>query len=195
MTETDPLEKETDTRPELDCPSCGNSITIRDYQQNKVVCENCGRVLKEEIKDHGPEWRAFDQKQREEKSRAGPPSTETIHDKGLSTQIDWKNRDGKGKSLSAERRSKFHRMRKWHKRVRISDSKDRNLSYALSEIKRMSSQLGIPRNVQEIASKIYREAVEADLIRGRSMDGCASATLSITSRLRMDPSPCGLRSL
>lgn len=172
------------SRKELEksCPTCEKNSVVRDYKRNIEICENCGRIVKEGIKDRGPEWRAFDQKQREEKSRGGPPSTETIHDKGLSTQIDYKNRDAKGNKLSPERRRKVYRLRKWHKRGRVTDSKDRNLAFSLSEINRMSSQLGLSKSVQEIASKFYRRAVEKGLIRGRSMEGCASAALYAACR-------------
>ncbi|KXA97353.1 hypothetical protein AKJ37_03135 [candidate division MSBL1 archaeon SCGC-AAA259I09] len=88
MNDTYSSEEEKNRKAKFECPSCGNDVTVRDYQQSKVICENCGRVLIEEIKDRGPEWRAYDQKGYEKKSRAGPPSTGTIHDKGLSTQID-----------------------------------------------------------------------------------------------------------
>jgi len=169
------------------CSSCRENSTIRDYQQNVVICANCGRVLKEGIKDRGPEWREFDEEGREKKSRAGPPSTETIHDKGLSTQIDWKNRDGKGKSLSPESRSRMYRLRKWQRRVRISGSEDRNLATALSEINRISSQLALPRKVRESASKLYREAVSEDLIRGRSIESVSSAAVYIASRKNQIP--------
>ena len=176
--------KEGDSRVKVDqeCPSCGNVSVFKDYEKSMKICDSCGRILKEGIKDRGPEWRAFDQKQREEKSRGGPPSTETIHDKGLSTQIDYKNRDAKGNKLSPSRRRKIYRLRKWHKRGRVSDSKDRNLAFSLSEINRMSSHMGLSRNLQEIASKIYRKAVDADLIRGRSMEGVASAALYAACR-------------
>jgi len=159
------------------CPDCNSTSVRRDYQQNVKICSDCGRILKEDIKDRGPEWRAFDSSEHEEKSRAGPPSTETIHDKGLSTQIDWKNRDGRGKNLSPQRRSRMYRLRKWQKRIRVSGAKDRNLATALSEIDRMSSQLGLPDSVRESASKVYREAVNQDLIRGRSIESVASASL------------------
>ncbi len=184
MTQTASAEKKSKKREELekDCPTCGEETVVRDYQRSIEICESCGRIVKEEIKDRGPEWRAFDRKQKEEKSRGGPPSTQTMHDKGLSTQIDYRNRDAKGNKLSPERRKKIYRLRKWHKRGRITDSKDRNLTFSLSEINRMASQLGLKRNVQEIASKIYRKAVEEGLIRGRSMEGCASAALYAACR-------------
>ncbi len=159
------------------CPACGSTSVVRDYQKSSTVCNKCGRVIKEDIKDRGPEWRAFNQEQREERSRGGAPMTYTIHDKGLSTKIDWKNRDGRGNSLSPERRSQMYRLRKWQRRARVSNADERNLAYALSEIDRMASQLGLPENVCESAAVIYREAVDESLIRGRSIEGVSSAAL------------------
>ncbi|KXA92963.1 transcription initiation factor IIB [candidate division MSBL1 archaeon SCGC-AAA259I09] len=160
-----------------ECPTCDNSPVVRDYQRNITICGKCGRILKEGIKDRGPEWRAFDQEQREERSRGGAPMTYTIHDKGLSTKIDWKNRDGRGQSLSPQKRSRMYRLRKWQRRIRVSDATERNLAFALSEMDRMSSQLGLPRNIREIAAMIYRDAVKNQLIRGRSIEGVSSAAL------------------
>lgn len=159
------------------CPSCGSTSVVRDYQRGSAVCGNCGRVIKDDIKDRGPEWRAFSQEQREQRSRGGAPMTYTIHDKGLSTKIDWRNRDGRGKSLSPKRRSQIYRLRKWQRRARVSNADERNLAYALSELDRMSSRLGLPKNVRETASVIYRGAVDEHLIRGRSIEGVSSAAL------------------
>ena len=167
---------------EKECPDCGKSTVIRDYQRSIEICKTCGRVVKEEIKDRGPEWRAFTAEQREERTRGGPPVTQTMHDKGLSTNIDWKNRDSGGKSLSPEKREKMSRLRKWQKRGRISDPADRNLTFSLSEIDRMASQLGVSDSAKEIACKKYREAVEEGLVRGRSMEGCATAMLYAACR-------------
>ncbi|KXB04965.1 transcription initiation factor IIB [candidate division MSBL1 archaeon SCGC-AAA382A13] len=179
-------EKKTE-KVGIKCPNCESTSTVRDHHQNILICKNCGRIIKKDIKDTGPEWRAYDQKEREERTRGGPPITETIHDKGLSTQIDWKNRDSRGKSLSPERRSRMYRLRKWQKSTKLSEQKDRNLSTALSEINRMSSQLGLPRSVREETSKIYRKAVEEDLIRGHSIEGIATATLYLACRKNQIP--------
>lgn len=162
---------------EIRCPDCKNTSLIRDYQKGLKICGNCGRVVKKEIKDRGPEWRAFNEKQRENRSRGGAPMTYTIHDKGLSTKIDWRNRDGRGNSLSPKKRSQMYRLRKWQRRARVSDADERNLAYALSELDRMSSQLGLPKKVRETAAVIYRDAVDKRLIRGRSIEGVSSAAL------------------
>jgi transcription initiation factor TFIIB len=46
----------------------------------------------------------------------------------------------------------------------------------------MSSALGVPRSVQEVASVIYRRALKEDLIRGRSIEGVATAALYAACR-------------
>ncbi len=108
--------------------------------------------------------------------------TFTIHDKGLSTMIDWRDRDSHGKDLTPKRRAQIYRLRKWQRRIRVSDATERNLAFALSEVDRMSSHLGLPRNVREAAAVIYRRAVEERLIRGRSIEGVAAAALYAACR-------------
>jgi len=107
---------------------------------------------------------------------------DTIHDKGLSTMIDWRDRDSHGKDLTPKRRAQIYRLRKWQRRIRVSDATERNLAFALSEIDRMASHLALPRNVREAASLIYRKAVEERLIRGRSIEGVAAAALYAACR-------------
>ena len=105
-----------------------------------------------------------------------------MHDKGLTTQIDWKDKDAYGRSLSSEKRSQMHRLRKWQERIRTKDAGERNLQFALSEIDRMASALGVPRSVREVASVTYRRALDEDLIRGRSIEGVATACLYAACR-------------
>ncbi len=107
---------------------------------------------------------------------------DTIHDKGLSTMIDWRDRDSHGKDLTPKRRAQIYRLRKWQRRIRVSDATERNLAFALSEVDRMSSHLALPRNVREAAALIYRKAVEERLIRGRSIEGVAAAALYAACR-------------
>ena len=169
------------------CPSCGGKVAVKDHQRAVKICRSCGRVLREGMKDRGPEWRAFDEEERKEKSRGGPPPTETIHDRGLSTQIDRKNRDAHGRGFSPKRRQKMHRLRRWQKRSRVRDGKDRNLVMAFNEIHRMASQLGLPDSVRESASRIYRKASRKGLIRGRSTESVSSAALYIACRENQVP--------
>jgi len=63
------------------------------------------------------------------------------------------------------------RLRTWNERFRTRDSKERNLKQALGEIDRMASALGLPENVRETASVIYRRALSENLLPGRSIEG------------------------
>jgi transcription initiation factor TFIIB len=166
----------------VQCSECGNTKFIRDYERAELTCLNCGLVIKDRMIDTGPEWRAFDHEQREKRARAGTPTTYTIHDKGLSTMIDWRNRDSFGKDLAPRKRAQIYRLRKWQRRIRVSDAMERNLAFALSELDRMASHLGLPRNVREASAVIYRKAVEQKLIRGRSIEGVAAAALYAACR-------------
>ena len=130
----------------------------------------------------GPEWRAFDHEQRDKRTRVGAPITYTIHDKGLSTMIDWRNKDIYGRDIPARNRAQWYRLRKWQRKIRISGATERNLAFALSELDRDSSRLGLPRSVREAASVVYRSAVDNKLIRGRSIEGVVAASLYAACR-------------
>ena len=75
------------------CPECDSTHITQDYKRGELVCKDCGLVIDDSYIDQGPEWRAFDPEQREKKARTGAPMNYTVHDKGLSTMIGWKNKD------------------------------------------------------------------------------------------------------
>ena len=164
------------------CPECEEAGLVERNAGSELVCEECGLVIEEDQIDPGPEWRAFNSQERQSKSRVGAPTTVAMHDKGLTTTIDWKNKDAYGRSLSATKRSQMHRLRRWQERVRTKDAGERNLQFALSESDRMASALGVPRSVREVAAVIYRRALSEDLIRGRSIEGVATAALYAACR-------------
>ena len=164
------------------CPECGSTHLSRDFSRAELVCEDCGLVIDEDLIDHGPEWRAFDSDQREKRARTGAPMTYTIHDKGLSTIIDWKNRDSYGKSIPTRNRAQLYRLRKWQRRVRISDATERNLAIALSGLDRLASSMSLPRTVRETAAMIFRKAALKKLVRGRSIEGVTAASLYAACR-------------
>jgi transcription initiation factor TFIIB len=173
--------EETESERTNGCPECGG-LVVHDEEHSEKVCADCGLVVEEEGIDRGPEWRAFDSQEKDEKSRVGAPTTNTMHDKGLSTNIDWRNKDAYGNSLGSRQRQKMQRLRKWNERFRTRDAKERNLKQALGEIDRMASALGLPDNVRETASVIYRRALEEDLLPGRSIEGVATSCVYAAAR-------------
>jgi transcription initiation factor TFIIB len=185
--ETDPaLGRHSQSARIQTCPECSSTRLMRDYETAELVCMDCGFVVAQKIPDRGPEWRAFDDEQRAKRTRVGAPLTYTIHDKGLSTMIDWHDRDIYGKSLSPGQKAQVYRLRKWQRRIRVSDATERNLAFALSEITKIANNLNLPKNILETASVIYRKAVKERLIRGRSIQGVTAAAIYLACR------QCGL---
>jgi transcription initiation factor TFIIB len=164
------------------CPDCGSKHLIKDRSRAELVCSNCGLVVECDLIDSGPEWRAFDTEQRNKRSRTGSPMTITIHDKGLSTSIGWTNRDSYGKFIPKRNRAQLYRIRNWQRRIRISDSTERNLVVALASIDRLAASMCLPRSVRETAAMIYRKAAMKNLIRGRSIEGVVAASLYAACR-------------
>lgn len=163
------------------CPECGGSVTL-DTSRAERVCQACGRVIATDRIDHGPEWRAFTAEESTRRRRVGIPTTPLLHDKGLSTMIGWSDTDAYGQSLSARQRKQMRRLRTWDERFRTKTSQERNLKQALGEIKRMASALGVPDSVTETAGVIYRRAVDAGLLPGRSIEAMTTASLYAATR-------------
>ena len=169
-------------RTKMVCSECGSSSLLRDYDTGELICQSCGYVISSTLIDQGPEWRAFDQEQRDKLPRVGAPMTWTIHDKGLSTTIGWQDRDASGHRLSPKERVRLYKLREWQKRSKVSDSTQRNLAHALSEISRITYKLNLPRNVTETASIIYRHALQKQITRGRTIQSVAVASIYMACR-------------
>ncbi|MEK6923439.1 MAG: TFIIB-type zinc ribbon-containing protein [Nanoarchaeota archaeon] len=158
------------------CPEC-NSINLSlDEKRGEIICKSCGLVLDENMIDTSPEWREFSD-DGEDKRRAGAPATFTKADMGTGTQIGTTS---ELYSLSGSQRRKFMRLKQWHSRS--STSLERNLKYALVELKRVASILNIPPSIEEEAARIYNLAVRKALVRGRSMESVVVGAIYIASR-------------
>ena len=157
------------------CPECKSAKLSVDHKRGEVVCNSCGFVMDENMMDQGQEWREFSDGQDER--RSGAPSSYAKHDMGTGTEVGTSSEVYK---LSVKDRRKYLRLRKWHNRS--STSLERNLKYALADLKRISSLLNIPPTIEEEAARIYRMAVEKGLVRGRSMECVVVGAIYIASR-------------
>jgi transcription initiation factor TFIIB len=166
------------------CPECGSSNRVYDYDTGETVCGDCGLVLGQ-MMDEGPEWRAFTDEEKDERSRVGMPITLAVHDKGLSTTIGGPfgiDEDAFGRKLTLETKFQMRRLRKWQIRSSVLKSVDRNLARAMTELDRLADKLLIPYNLREKAAVIYRKTLEKGLVRGRSITAMISACLYAACR-------------
>lgn len=169
------------------CPECGSNNIVHDTQRGELVCWNCGLVIEEHIIDQGPEWRAYESKEINKKARTGNPAHLMIHDKGLSTVIDWHDQDIFGKKITPKRRAQVYRMRHWQIRSRVHSSLARNLSKAMGELDRLASQLELPRNIKERAALIYRRAIKGQYIKGKKIGATVAASIYAACRIKKVP--------
>ena len=169
------------------CPECHSAEIISDVKRGEIACIHCGLILDSNIIDPRAEWRAFNLQDFTRKSRTGSPISMTLHDKGLSTMIDWRDRDAFGKKLSPARRTQAYRLRKWQIRMRVHSSLDRNLAFAMSELDRLCSQMILSNSVKESAALLYRQTVKRNLIRGRSIESMLGASIYASCRIHKIP--------
>lgn len=158
------------------CPECSSINLSLDEKRGEIICKSCGLVLDENIIDTSPEWRGF-LEDGEDHRRAGAPATFTKADMGTGTQIGTTS---ELYALSGSQRRRFMRLKQWHNRS--STSLERNLKYALVELKRVASILNIPPSIEEEAARIYNLAVRKALVRGRSMESVVVGAIYIASR-------------
>jgi transcription initiation factor TFIIB len=161
------------------CPECDSDIV---HTQSEQYCDECGTILADENIDPGPEWRAFNHSEQQSKSRVGEPVSNTIHDKGLSTVIGNDNKDAKGGTLSNKKQNRMNRLRKWDKRFKVKDTKERNMRQAFGEIQRLTSEMELADYIEETACTIYRKALDEELLPGRSIESMTSASVYIAMR-------------
>ncbi len=159
------------------CPECGSKDLYWDRKRGEVICKACGFVIEDKVIDFSQEWREFDSDQGESRRRVGSPLTFTKHDQGLSTKI---GKAGDLSKMSPSERRMYYRMKKWQ--TRISTPIERNLKFALAELKRVASFLDVPKIAEEDAAMIYRMAAEKGLVRGRSMESVVAGALYAACR-------------
>ena len=154
------------------CPECDGQVRTNAVE---TVCEDCGLVIDEQKIDHGPEWRSFEDHGRTP-NRTGAPLTVARHDRGLSTEIGRRT-DANGNEVSGHKRQRLARMRREQTRGRFQSKAERNLAHGLGEVRRIASVLELSGSVRDQACQLFRSAQTEDLLRGRSIEAIAAASI------------------
>jgi transcription initiation factor TFIIB len=154
------------------CPECDGTLRRDDRE---TVCSECGLVVAEDNIDRGPEWRSFADEETS-RERTGAPLTRSRHDRGLSTEI------GRSTRLKGRKRRRMARLRRQHDRTKVGSKAERNRVYGFTEVRRLVSALGLSDDVRDRACVLFESAQDADLLRGRSLEGFAAAAVYATCR-------------
>lgn len=162
------------------CEICGGVSWDDDHIRGETVCSECGFVARENMIDPGAEW--VNHSGGEDRSRVGSPTTLTLSDKGLSTQImrsDLTSGSAKRHGMSGKSLRDWRRRQVMDQRSKTRDSRIRNLSSAMQYIR---DHGGLPDQIEQEAASLYRNSVERGLITGRSIRGVSAACVYIAAR-------------
>jgi len=169
-------------REDLMCPECGSNKLVTDPVTGEVTCQECGAVVIERGVNRGPEWRNVEEGEGS-KARAGAPLSIMYKDFGLSTVIDQTSEDAGGRKLPKEAKEKMLRLKKLDQTSQVNASETRNLQQAANILGIYMDKLNLPQSVAEQAMLIYRKALKAGLVRGRSIRSIMAAAVYAACRL------------
>jgi len=144
------------------CPECGG--LVQDfYERGETVCMSCGLIVGERGLDISHSGiRAYTKQEKDRKERTGCPISILMPDIGLSTIIDRT----KIKNPDLRRAAKWNTHMSWEKR---------NMLIAITELKRIGTNLNFPDRVKKSAVRLYKEVFKRKLLRGRSINGMVAA--------------------
>ena len=164
LTRHSSLSKEENNQ-KTSCPECHSRLLIQDAESGDVVCGRCGYVIMERTERPGREWRSLEEVAMRE--RAGAPLSLRKPDLGLATTI--------GAKKGAEK------LRFWEKRT-FYTPRQRSLRKGLKIIDILASRLNLGHVATDQSAYIYRKAVNARFLKGRSIRSVAATAVYSSCR-------------
>lgn len=161
------------------CPECGGQTQL---DGDETVCEDCGLVVDEDRVDHGPEWRAFNLDEWDDRARTSAAIDPSLHDYGRGTTMG-PDPDG----VSPERARQLRRMRTWQSRAKFEGKSKQNMAESMGEVKRIFGALGVGQGRRDQACRLVRSAFDENLILGRSIEAIATASCYAVARIHGAP--------
>ena len=162
------------------CKVCGANSWDADEVRGETSCSQCGYVAAENMIDPGAEW--INHSGGDDRSRVGAPTTLTLSDKGLSTEIrrsDLTAGAAKRHGMTGKGLREWRRRQRIDQRSKTRDSRSRNLSKAMQFIRDRGD---LPSQIEQEAASLYRHSVERGLVTGRSIRGVSAACVYIAAR-------------
>ena len=164
------------------CPMCHSTHRVMDPMRSEVSCAECGLVFDDNTllatAPAPPQVEQSDGSGRGIGPFVRPGGTRRSLGSTLSLA-----RDGQGKRLDWRRRYEFQHLRRVMQRqtARVADGPlDR--SPARGEIILLADKMGLPAVVVTEAERIFREARDKGLFRGRALPACVGAAVYAACR-------------
>ena len=166
--------------------ACMHFFKVTDAVTGEITCGNCGVVLSENAIDFGPENPSQTMDGQQNNVRTGQKISLKMADMGLSTIMESKDRDSTGRSLSAENKRMFYRLRMWDRNSRSVLAKQSYIK-AFTFLDGLRSKLGLPGHVVEKSAYLFRKVEQEKLLYGRTNKSVLCAVVYIACRLTDTP--------
>ena len=157
------------------CRECKSPL-VNDTQNGETICSVCGIVADGQLIDYGPE-NLGSSEDRIKSARATGYNTYAKHDLGVTTEIGNTSRDFNGRHIDKRIATQMTNLRNWQKWIRIENPSQRRLAATLARIASAAETLGLPKNVLETASILYRYAEKRMITKSKPVDPVAAAIL------------------
>jgi transcription initiation factor TFIIB len=159
---------------------------VTDAMTGEITCSNCGVVLLEKAVDLGRENIGQTMDEYNNNSRTGQKTSLKMADRGLSTMIQVQNRDFTGRTLSAENRRSFYRLRMWDRNSKAALGKQ-SFVKAFTFLDGFRSKLGLPDHVVEKSAYLFRKVEQRKMLHGRSSLPVMCAVVYMACRIEDTP--------
>ena len=166
--------------------TCVHFFKVTDAVTGEITCSNCGVVLLEKAVDLGRENIGQTIDEYNNNSRTGQKTSLKMADRGLSTMIQAQNRDSTGRTLSAENRRSFYRLRMWDRNSKAAHGKQ-SFVKAFTFLDGLRSKLGLPEHVVEKSAYLFRKVEQRKMLRGRSSLPVMCAIVYMACRIEDTP--------
>jgi transcription initiation factor TFIIB len=173
------------------CPMCHSTHRIVDEARSETCCAQCGLVLDgSEIVATAPAIAKVPNSEGSGRG-IGPFVAPGAARRSLGSTLSL-SRDGQGRRLDWKRRYEFQHLRRVMQRqtARVADGALER-SPAHGEILQAGDKLGLPEVVVAEAVRVFREARDNGLFRGRGLESCVGAAVYAACRRYTIPRTLG----
>lgn len=175
-------EEPTTTSDETEvgcCPECDGEDLVEDQKENHRACQDCGEIFVDSPFKFDPTYRQRSAIAHTKETQITNNNTSGVEPAPIGGKMDYAAKDGYGNFFSARRRTEIHRLRELDKAIDTSDQRTTTNRFGRNVIARITGHIETPDYVRERAFEIFKDALEADLLTGRSVELVAAASTAL----------------
>ena len=169
----------SEKKPRGESEACPPEYIVYDPERGVRVCTLNGQIIEDVVIDERVDYRAYDEEERRRRARVGGPLSPAKQHMGVTVGYAIPA-TGKPRGLSRTRR--LEAIRRALAYGTTLTSVEKNINQALRKLDDLAQALDVPQHVKEEAARIYREAAQKGLTRGRSIESVVAAALYAACR-------------